>query len=216
MLGSMKSSTLHQILDEATNKTLQVGKLAVNEAVALSIIAASHMVAGRERKDAEIAIHFNSGLKFGLAGSNGGILSNYLIHTRNNHEILSLFFADRRNPYNKQRRLFVIFSKLSLSFCLAASFRAFGGVISSYHDEYNAAYYYNQLGDAFIISVILTPYGFILDQLAQMQLCTSVNRCVCFTTSIGYCALITIALVSICFLAIGIVVILSLDDSAES
>ena len=115
-------NALHKQYDHASNKVGALAKNSTKEAVALTSAAAAMAVAGRSARDAEIATHYNSGLKYGVAGSNGGVISNYIRHTLNNHEILSLFCADKRNPYNKTRRLFVIFSKLSLSLLLAAAF----------------------------------------------------------------------------------------------
>lgn len=204
-------NVLHRQYEHATEKIGAVAKSTTKEAIALSSAAAAVAMAGRSTRDAEIAKHYNSGLKYGLAGSNGGILSNYIRHTLNNHEILSLFFADKRNPYNKTRRLFVIFSKISLSLLLSAAFS------SLEHNRYGSTSistpFSIQFGDSFIISLILCPYGYILDKIASCSICTRANCCVRVFTSLGYCTLMIIALISILFMIGGIFIAVYLLDT---
>lgn len=167
-------------------------------------VAAAVVKGGRSVRDAEIANHYNSGLKYGVAGSDGTLWSNYYYHTINNHELLSLFLADRRNPYNRPRRVMVTFSKISLSLLLAAAF-------STMHpNRYDAPGVSTPLnitfGDSLFISLILSPYGYILDNLASCTPCTRANFHAWLFTKLSYCTLFWIAFVSIFILVAGIVV----------
>lgn len=204
-------SALHKQYDHASTKVGSLAKATANDAVALSAAAAAVAMAGRSARDAEIAKHYNSGLKYGVAGSNGGIVSNYMRHTLNNHEVLSLFCADKRNPYNKTRRLFVIFSKISLSLLLSAAFS------SLHRDRYGTASIATpiniQFSDSFIISLIICPYGYILDKIASCSICTKANCCVRVFTTLGYCTLMIIALISTLFLIGGILIAVYLLDT---
>ncbi len=49
--------------------------------------------------EADIANHYIGGLKYGMAGSDGSCTSNYIWYMTNNHDVLSIFFADQRNPF---------------------------------------------------------------------------------------------------------------------
>ena len=154
--------------------------------------------------DTEIAIHYNSRCKYGLAGSDGTFWSNYYRHTMNNHELLSLFFADKRNPYDRARRFFVIFSKLSFALMLAA---AFNTMHRSRYDSPSVSTPLNiQFGDSFIISILMAPYGCILDSIARCSICTKRSICVRAFSVCSYCTLLTIALVSGLFLMSGILI----------
>lgn len=201
------------MFNEVQNVLHSAAKTSAKEAVALSSAVAGAVMAGRSARDAEIAKHYNSGLKYGVAGSNGSFVSNYTRHTLNNHEILSLFFADKRNPYNRTRRLFVIFSKISLSLLLSAA-------LSSIRHNHNGSASISspihiQFGDSFIISLILCPYGYILDKIASCSLCTKANCCVRLFTSLSYCTLMTIAFISILFLIGGILIAVYLLDTTD-
>jgi hypothetical protein len=187
-----------------SDKITKAAKTAAGEAAALTAAVAASAVGGRSLRDAEVAYHYNSGLKFGVAGSDGTFWSNYYRHTCNNHELLSLFMADKRNPYDRTRRWFVVFSKLSLSLLLAAAF-------SSLHaDRYNSPGISVpldiQFGDSFIISLILCPYGYILNNIASCRPCTRANCCVRLVTSLSYCTLLIIASISTLFLIGGILI----------
>ena len=206
MYSNVKNA-FNRHLDSVPDRLSAAKRDATSLASSLRVVA----VAGRTPLDAEIANHYIDGLKYGVAGSDGSFWSNYYYHTINNHELLSLFFADKRNPYNKPRRLFVIFSKISLSLLLSALF----GLIhkNDLDSSYNTSEYFvpsiPQFSDSFIISLILCPYGYILDKIAT---CWIFNRANCCTginaaSMLGYCTLFTIALVSIFYLIAGILVI---------
>lgn len=135
-----------------------------------------------------------------MAGSNGTFWSNYFYHTINNHELISLFLADKRNPYNRPRRLFVIFSKISLSLLLSAAFS------TMHNDRYRIVPLHIQFGNSFFISLILCPFGYILDHIASCRMCTKANCCVRVFTSLSYCTLLIIALISILFLIGGVLI----------
>lgn len=188
-------------IDNVSDKIASASKSAKTHVIAATTAAAALARAGRNAQDAEIANHYNSGCKYGLAGSNGSFWSNYYRHSLNNHDVLSLFFADKRNPFNRPRRWFVFFSKLSLSMCLAAAFSLLHQSSSNY---YASVPFSVKFWDSFIISLILCPYGYILKHIASCTLCTRANCCIRLTSSLGYCTLFTIALVSCIFLGVGI------------
>lgn len=203
MYSEVKNA-LHSQMEEAPDRFKNAASRVHKEAVALGSAVAATAMGGRSVLDAEIANHYVSKLKFGVAGSTGTLLSNYYRHTMNNHELLSLFFADKRNPYNKVRRFFVIFSKLSLSLLLAAAFS------TMHKDRYNQPGVSTplniQFGDSFFISLILCPYGYILDSIANCTICTRANCCIKLVTPLSYCTLLIIALVSGLFLMGGILI----------
>lgn len=78
----------------------------------------------RSNLDAEIANHYLNNCKYGLPGSNGTWLSNYYRHTLNNHEFLSFFFADSKNPFDRKRRILVTWCKMTLTLFLSAVIEA--------------------------------------------------------------------------------------------
>lgn len=215
MFGEVRN-VLHKNLDQVSDKVAYATKTAKNNAVAVSSAAATLAMAGRSARDAEIANHYNSCTKYGLPGSNGSIWSNYYRHSLNNHEMLSLFFADKLNPFNRTRRWFVLFSKLSLSLCLSAAF-------STLHENSNESVSIStpfniKFGYSFIISLILCPYGHTLKHIASCTLCTRTNCCVAAVSTLGYCTLLTIALISCIFLGVGVFVavqFLNTDDFLE-
>jgi hypothetical protein len=198
------TSALHDKASDGVETPSSTDSKPSFKTAALAAVAAATLRAGRSVKDAEIANHYNSKLKYGVAGSSGTLWSNYYRYTMNNHELLSVFFADRRNPYNRQRRLFVIISKLSLSLLLAA---AFSTAHPDRYDRPGVATPANvQFNDSFVISLILSPYGYILDNIASCAICTRANCCVPLFTSLSYCTLFWIAFVSIFFLIGGILI----------
>jgi len=211
MFGEVKNA-LHRNLDEASEKIVSASRTAKDHAFAASSAAATLARAGRSARDAEIANHFNSGSKYGLPGSDGSFWSNYYRHSLNNHEVLSLFFADKGNPFNRTRRWFVLFSKLSLSLCLSAAF----ATLQHGNNGVSIATPFNvKFGYSFIISLILCPYGYTLKHIASCKLCTRANCCVAAVSSLGYCTLLTIALLSCIFLGVGIFVAVHFLDTTE-
>lgn len=209
MFGEVRNA-LHKNLDEASDKVLSASRVAKDHALAASSAAAALARAGRSARDAEIANHYNSGCKYGLAGSDGSFWSNYYRHSLNNHEVLSLFFADKMNPFNRTRRWFVLFSKLSLSLCLSAAF----ATLKHGNDSVSVATPLSvKFGYSFIISLILCPYGYCLRHIASCKLCTKANCCVAAVSTLGYCTLLTIALLSCIFLGVGIFVAVHFLDT---
>lgn len=98
----------------------------------------------------------------------------------------------------------VTFSKISLSLLLAAAF-------STMHpNRYDAPGVSTPLnitfGDSLFISLILSPYGYILDSLASCTLCTRANFHTWLFTKLSYCTLFWIAFVSVFILVAGIVI----------
>lgn len=166
-------------------------------------------LAGRERREAEIVAHYLSGSKYGMAGSNGSVVSNYIRHTLNNHEFLSLFFADKRNAFDKRRRFLVLFSKLSLTYLLSAAILLEG---NGDDDRINIDLPINISGQSFLLSLLLIPYGSMLTGLAECRFCNENNVCVCAAVTTGYCILVTIALVSLLYIGIAIVITQHISD----
>ena len=168
--------------------------------------------------EAEIAAHYLDRLKFGLAGGNGTFCSNYVRHTKNNHALISICFADRRNPYDRKRRLVVMFNKLSLSILLSAAFQADTAhyLIRPYlfllHRLKEAPFVLESYGEAILVFIIIAPYGVILDNLATCYVCTKCNKCRSAASRCGFAVLVFYAMLSGIYIIIaGLIVFYLLD-----
>jgi hypothetical protein len=193
-------NTFHRHLEQGSEVIADAATSAALTTIALTATAATLATAGRSKKDAEVANHFNSKLKYGIAGTKGSLFSNYIAHALNNHELLSLLFADKRNPYNRKRRLFIIFSKLSLSFFLAAL------LSTTFSDEKMSRIGF-RVQSSFLISLVLCPFGYLLEKVARCGICSRRNTCIKFATTLGYFTLALISTLSILFLVLGIVIV---------
>lgn len=143
------------------NFAMDAGALA--KTVATDI--ATDLASGISELDAEIANHYNSGLKYGMAGSNGGLFSNYWRYQINNHEVISVFCADRRNPNRKHRRLFALLNKAAMCFFLTV-------LLDMQYPNHS------DIVSIVLNVVILAPYGTFIDALATCEICHEKNICI--------------------------------------
>ena len=172
------------------------------------------LVSGLEKLEAEIADHYLSGSKYGLAGSNGSFSANYRRHLFNNHDILSICCADKRNPYNKINRLYALWNKVTLSFFLAALFLADATNTELDKIESNQAAQ-DSLTSLFIF-LIIAPYGYIIDSLATCWLCHGYNFCVKWSHRCGCFTLLVMSFAGLLFLAAGIAILIAVPHSTTS
>lgn len=185
---NMKEPLLSRPVQNANSTVQALAKDTVKVAAITANITAQAVrtiVGGRTELDAQIANHYLDGMKYGLAGSDGSFWSNYKRYTLNNHELLSLFFADKRNPLDKKRRFLILFNKWSLSLLLAAAF-----LVSWSGDSFT---------QAFVISIVMGPYGLILNQLGACTICTKTNACVNISSTLGFMALLCFSLLSVMY-----------------
>lgn len=193
--------------EEISNKVLNaLQKAASTTGVVASRAATAIVESGiRDELDLEIAKHYLDGMKYGLEGSDGSCLSNYTRHSLNHHEILSLCCASRKNPYNKLRHILVLVNKLALAFLLSVLAAAF---IPRHILQESADIAGFTFGIGFIISLVISSYGFILEKIARCYYCTTYNVCVAPTESCSVCILISLIIPSGLFIALGVLIII--------
>ena len=148
--------------------------------------------AGLDQQEKEISNHYLDHMRYGLAGSDGSCLSNYIKYHQNNHELLGICYADPRNPYNKRNRFLSFFSKVSLSFLLFAIF-----------SEINYPYYL----EVIIVVAILSPYGYFIDAISTCSFFYRHNFLVKTFHSLGCFILFLIFILNIFNLILGIVLL---------
>jgi hypothetical protein len=193
--------------EEISNKVLfALQKAAATTGVAASRAATAIVESGiRDQLDLEIAKHYLEEMKYGLEGSDGSFWSNYTRHSLNHHEVLALCCASGKNPYNKLRHILVLINKLSLALLLSTAAAAF--LPRDILDEAATVGGFT-IGVGFVISVIISCYGFILSKIARCYYCAKYNVCVAPVESCGVCILFTLCLPSALFIAIGVLIIL--------
>lgn len=184
-------------LSSLSNQSKELAKDAINLAKETTIKTAIkikdttiEIVDGLNEQDKEIANHYLDGSKYGLPGSNGTCFSNYLRYYANNHEILAICFADKRNPYNKWNRLLSFWSKSCLSFLLFAIF---------------SKYKLQSILELIIVLVIMSPYGYFIDSMATCSYFYRQNCCVKVFHSLGFFILLLTALINIFTLVLAII-----------
>lgn len=175
----------------------------------------------RDLHELEIASHYVERLKYGMAGSNGSCCSNYIHHTLNNNEIVSICCADKRNPYDKKRRLVVLFSKISLSLLLAVIFA------TKLHDKVEVpyvhyvlytrrlipSYIFDYSFETIVIAIIIGPYGILLDSIASCYVCTRWNTCVWVSSGCGFVILMLYGVLSAIFIITAVTITMYALDS---
>ena len=139
-------------------------------------------------------------------GSNGTKWSNYTRYTGNNHELLSVCCANKRNPYSTKKRAISFWNKACLAFLLSIAFVA-------YNDPKNFA---GEMLESLIIACIMTPYGHLLDFLAQCTYCHRENVCIKTARFCGSFALSLFFALSFVNIVGGIVILFCHEDGACS
>lgn len=181
---------------------IQRAKTLVKEVVGVTVIETEKfnciVTSNRTEVDSVIANHFLSGSKYGIAGSDGSWVSNYYLYTINNHEILSLFLANSKNPFDKKRRFLVLWCKLSFSLFLSSVIDA----ITKASHAANDPFFSNYAGTGLIVALIIGPYGYILQFISSCAPCTRNNVCGAVKW-VGFALLISLALGSIAFVIAG-------------
>lgn len=109
-----------QAKDNAKDEIIQAkdkAKVEVIQAKDKAIANISNVALQKIDNDAlNVKNHFLEGIKYGMKGSNGTWSSNYYRHSLNNHPLLSLFFADKENPFDAKRRKMVFIINIYISF----------------------------------------------------------------------------------------------------
>jgi len=152
-----RSSSISSI----SNSIVSLASDALSTASSSSQKLASLIVKGREPREAAIANHYLDQVKYGMPGSDGTCESNYWRYTRNNHELLAIFCADKSNPLGTFRRVLILFTKFSLYLLLSV-------VLEGYQElDYAIA----------IIFPAVQIYSTILKWIGQCPYCTRNNTC---------------------------------------
>lgn len=122
---------------------------------------------------------------FGFPGSNGTVSSNLYHYFCNNHPLFSLFFCDKRNPFNQRQRWLVYYCLSSLAIflsfifintdyvaavavCHAGCHRVLNSCVGGENDGKNYLEYTQRCGFftpqaiSVAIGVVLLPYGSLL------------------------------------------------------
>lgn len=160
---------------------------AVNAAREAVLLATRDLVSGEETLRNEISNHYLDGLKYGMAGSDGSIFSNYVRYMRNNHDALGICCADEGNPMNRTRKLLFLWNTVSLTFLLSCLLEL--------------AQIGSSLAEGLIVAVIVAPYSFVIYNTASCRLCHRKNVCVKWSHRLGS---ILLAFFSVsCFVYVG-------------
>jgi hypothetical protein len=179
---------------------VEVAVLAKDAAKGAAVAVVNDLTSGEEKQTNEVANHYLDKMKYGLAESDGTKLSNYYRYHRNHHEYLSLCFADKRNPYNRTSRLFILWNTLSLQFCLACLFSK-----SLRFDVLESIY----------IALIMVPYSALINSLASCGYFRRKNTCIKWSRRVGFAILGLLSLVAAGYLTIGLLYVAQNDINAR-
>lgn len=145
-------------------------------------VSENEIVGGLSEKEKEIVCHYLNGLKYGMPGSDGTMWSNYVCFMSNNNEFLSIFLADKLNPYTGVNRFLKLWSTCTLYIFLSAVFILL--------PEFENA----SLVQGGSIALLLAPYTYIIDQCATCNVFHRANCCIRCSHVIGnvliYCSVI--------------------------
>lgn len=173
------------------------------EVVKSEVVAA---MAGLDELEVQVADHYISLAKYGLAGTDGTKVSNYRAYVSNHHEIISICYANNKNPLSRTTRFFSLWNKTSLSFFLSVIFALLYVPRSSTYAEYEIS---------ILISLTLTPYSMLLNALATCALCHRKNTCVKAAHKCGSFLLAVFFVCSLGLIVTGLVLVILCNKGAD-